>query len=257
VLASDSQGTLGAGAPALAIKGATLQKVVKVSDAVLMGGSGSSGLMQRLEHNLKPHEGLLQAGQPRNGLKRILFGHANALQQQARAEWTGFPKTQQQAWGGLFVGWSADGPFILHVSVDGAVEFCDSHAAEGSGTFYALLAIATVRHHDFNAIRLPHAQTIAYRAIEVVCQASAFGVSVPVQMGVVTEDEGARMLSDDELKLVADSVNIWKALDKEGLTKALVASGHDIPPLPEPAAEDGEGLDPPEDPPPEDAPAPS
>lgn len=83
-------------------------------------------------------------------------------------------------------------------------------------------------HHSVGAKSLDHAKVLAYRAIEMTCNASAFGVGLPVQMGVVTE-EGASILTDEEITSLEEAVNLWKKAEVDALGVALGGNGGEEP----------------------------
>lgn len=126
---------------------------------------------------------------------------------------------------------------MMEIDLNGGHQFHDPFVATGSGYSFAYQALSHVNHFDIGNQPLKAAKAVAYRAIETTCLVSAYGVGLPVQMGVVTKD-GAELLSAEEIDTIEDFVNIWKAKEAESLG-ALV-------PTPDIEEEDaGEGLDPP------------
>jgi hypothetical protein len=75
----------------------------------------------------------------------------------------------------------------------------------------------------------------------MTCNASAFGVGLPVQMGIVTE-EGASILGEEEIKNLEETVNLWKKAEVDALGVALGGAGGEE----EVVDEDDPGLDAPE-----------
>jgi hypothetical protein len=67
---------------------------------------------------------------------------------------------------------------------------------------------------------LDHAKALAYRAIEMTCNTAAFGVGLPVQLGVVT-DGGAEILSEAEITGLKETVNLWKQAEVDALGSTL------------------------------------
>jgi hypothetical protein len=167
---------------------------------------------------------------------------ANTIQKESRNAYVQYtPQAQVEAWGGIFCGIASDGLFIQEVDLNGGWQFHPDFAATGSGYDFALLAASSVKHHNVGMKSLDHAKVLAYRAIEMTCNASAFGVGLPVQMGVVT-DEGASILDEGEIKGLEESVNLWKKAEVDALGVALGSSGGEG----EEVDEDDLGLDAPE-----------
>jgi hypothetical protein len=178
----------------------------------------------------------------------LAYGIVNPIQHTSFNSWVKVPQTDPEIWAGIFCGWSTDGPFIAECDINGGWQFHDNppFASAGSGHAFAHLAVSSVLHFDVANQDLERAKAIAYRAIENVCLASAFGVGLPVQLGVVT-DEGIKQLDDTELDELKELVNLWKAQEVETLGKlapgggaegAGVATGGEPAGLEEPAAEE-------------------
>ncbi len=104
----------------------------------------------------------------------------------------------------------------MEVDLNGGWQFHDPFAATGSGYAFAHLALGSIKHYDPPTQPLDAAKAIAYRAIEMTCEVSAFGVGLPVQLGVVLPD-GAKLLSPAELDEAKELVNLWKAKEIDTL----------------------------------------
>ena len=185
VLASDSQATsmMPGGTP---IK-LDATKVRAFGDHILWARTGAQGCNQRVELALSGQQVNLTNAQDKATIGAVVHSLANPVQQQSRQAFVQFSsQAQSESWGGIFCGWASDGPFIMEIDLNGGWQFHDKVAATGRGYAFAHLAIGSVQHHNVDTRSLEHAKVVAYRAIEMTCNVSAFGVGLPVQIGVVT-----------------------------------------------------------------------
>lgn len=236
VLASDSQAT------AQAAGGTPVRfdapKIDKLGKHILFAGTGAQGCSQRVKAALDPHAAKFSLSKPKGETASSIHGLANTVQKESYGAFVQYAKeAQPEAWGGIFCGWAKDGPWIMEIDLNGGWQFHDPVAATGSGYAFAYLAIAHVQHYDVGNQPLNIAQAIAYRAIETTCTVSAFGVGLPVQMGVVLA-KGASQLGAEEIDGIKDSVNLWKEQEQDSLG---VLAGGQVP-----SDEAQEGLDAPE-----------
>jgi proteasome beta subunit len=215
VIASDSQATsmLPGGTPVRL----DAAKVRPLGTHILWAGTGSQGCSQRVEAAIAPHAN--DYGPDRDAEQTAVSIHANANQVQRASLQSFIPYGQgatPETWGGIFCGWGQAGPWIMEVDLNGGWQFHDPFAATGSGYAFAHLAIGSVQHYDPRNQPLETAKAIAYRAIETTCIVSAFGVGMPVQLGVVLQD-GAKLLTTGELEEPEELVNLWKAKEVDTL----------------------------------------
>jgi proteasome beta subunit len=216
VLATDSQGT--AQLPGnLPVKSHAL-KVWKLGKHFVYAGTGGQGAGQRVHANLTALAPKLNVGKPAADAATLIRSTVNPIQQQVLKEWVQLPSTQPESWGGIFCGWSKEGPWIFEIDPSGPSQFHDPIASTGSGHALAHTALVSVAHFDVGKQPLEGVKAIAYRAIESTCASSAYGVGMPVQMAVVTKD-GVELLDDGmekhtELK---DFVDLWKSKEVESL----------------------------------------
>jgi proteasome beta subunit len=215
VIASDSQGTsmLPGNVP---VKLDT-EKVQKLGKHVLWAGTGAEGCSQRVKEALEPHAAKFGINQTKANTATAIHSHANTVQRASREAFVEYQKgADAEAWGGIFCGWSKDGPWIAEIDPNGGWQFHEPFAATGSGYAFAHLAIGSIRHYEPRTQTLEAAKAIAYRAIETTCDVSAFGVGMPVQLGVVLRD-GAKLLTASELDETKELVNLWKAKEVDTL----------------------------------------
>lgn len=111
-----------------------------------------------------------------------------------------------------------DAAFVAHILPDLSWELKseDRLIAIGSGHKFAAVTQGLMRHYIEGGLTLEQAKAVAYRAIQTVCEVSSFGVSMPVQMAVVSEKEN-RVLSPDDIDGIGLTVDRWKTLERETL----------------------------------------
>lgn len=216
VLATDSQGTaqMPGGIPVRM----DTPKIDQAGDWLLFAGTGSQGLGQRVKASLDNHITKLNKKFPRAKIGAEIHGLVSPFQKASEAAYISIPGTSMESWGGIFCGLAADGPYLMEIDLHGAWQFHDQppFASTGSGHAFAHLAISSVLHYDVVTKPLDTAKLLAYRAIENVCLASAWGVSLPVQMGVLTKS-GSALLSSEEIEELKETVNLWKTREVETL----------------------------------------
>lgn len=193
-------------------------KIVQVGDFIVFAGTGSVGLGQRIKQELDNNLKNLSKKLPRQTLATEIHRLVNPIQKAAQTSFVEAPGTEMDVWGGLFCGLASDGPYLMEIDLNGGWQFHDQppFASTGSGHAFAHLAISSVIHHDVVNQPLVIAQLLAYRTIENVCLASAFGVHLPVQMAVLTRD-GITMSSKEVIEELNETVNLWKIQEKETL----------------------------------------
>lgn len=119
----------------------------------------------------------------------------------------------------LFVGYANDTPWFLEFAHDGQV---NDHTAKGfksvgSGGPFAAVAQALMSHYLLSKPTLAQGLMVAYRAIQTTIEVSAAYVGPPVQIAVC-DNNGSRILSDDELDALKVQVARWKELERESLS---------------------------------------
>jgi len=238
VLGADSQSTDMSGGNLVFSTRKTVQKLKRLSDHIAWGATGNVGLTQRFEHSCRDLDPATLE-QPIEDLRDTLASKQRALQRAAVDEVNaGVPSTGLVTVAPLFAGFTGGQPWILEVTAGGEDTVYDDYYAVGSGGPFAQAAMVSVAHHDVRNRNLDEAKAIALRAIDGCIQTSAFGLGHPISICTVTA-EGVQVLSQADIRGVEDSVNAWKAAEKDALG-GLGLGGVS----PELEVED-EGLDPP------------
>jgi 20S proteasome alpha/beta subunit len=226
VLASDGQATSeAAGQP-------TRQPVRKLFDLggrIAWGAAGSVGLQQALEDELAARgPDVVAAPDPRRALVDVVI----PIQQRAIDEFVPHPGTRPPDLACIFC-WCGDGgaPRIFSVPrTGGDHQLHDRHAAVGSGDIFADFAMASIAHLGTADLSLEQAKTVALKAMLDAIDVAAIYLGPPIQMYVVTA-AGARPVAGAEIAgALADSVDVWKARQRESLGPlAPVETPRDVP----------------------------
>lgn len=134
----------------------------------------------------------------------------------------------------LLLGYSNGTGWFLEMDHDGSLNWHHERGfyAIGSGGPFAQVCHALMKHYMVDDLSLEQGLRLAYRAIETTCSASSGHVGLPVQLAVVDED-GARILTPDEVSTVGTAVERWMELERDTLQMSPAAPGDkDVEELP-------------------------
>lgn len=226
LLVSDSQVTVETGGQPVKMTG---QKIFAPWSNIAFGGSGRVGVVQQVQQHLEaacgPHTRF--AGKRRHEIRkdlaeetakkvREIVGRAIPIQG------AGHPLPNL-----LFVGYAEDGPFILEIHPDLTdTDHIDAgYAAIGSGEIFPYFALASLRHYNVRNRTLGEARLVAHRVVQDAISVAAHGLGPPVQMVEIAkpneagQDVNARILDDDEIRILDEKVIEWKEAESEALTR--------------------------------------
>jgi DNA-binding MarR family transcriptional regulator/20S proteasome alpha/beta subunit len=223
VLASDGQATTdAAGQP-------TRQPVRKLFDVgarVAWGTAGCIGLQQTLADELAARGDELAAEDPAR-LRRRLAEIVIPIQQRALQDFVPHPGCLPPDLACIFCWFSHGEGRILSIPRTGSDhQLHHRHSAVGTGDIFADFAMASVAHLDTMCLSLEQAKMVAYKAVADAIDVAAVYLGPPIQMYVV-DGRGARRVPEAELESgLADSVETWKARQRESLGPL---AGADVP----------------------------
>ena len=126
----------------------------------------------------------------------------------------------------LFAGMSDDMKFLLEISGDGQLNWHTDRGfhALGTGGDFATVVMETMKPHlEESPPDLRLGQMVAYRAIDTTCTVSA-ELGGPVQMAVA-DNSRSRVLDEQELQGIQESVQNWKAAERSLLRSLPDGSG--------------------------------
>jgi 20S proteasome alpha/beta subunit len=239
LLASDSQSTAGTqGQPS---KG-DAKKLFVLGGIIGWGGSGSTGLIQRVRDELDRDAtaicGSLKKHPAGVGSEHI-FKIVNKHQQQALKDHV--PATgvdPAETMGAIFVGFDGAGsPFIFEIGTGGQRGFHPQpYDAIGSADIFAWHAIRSVEnYYNLPELNRDLAMALAYRTIDNAIRTAAHYIGPPVQLLEVTPTD-ARILDATQIKAIEDIVDLWRSKEVKTLTTLLEPEAPAIP-VEEPARE--------------------
>jgi proteasome beta subunit len=216
VLGADGQATDTSGGPIVFATRHVTRKLFPLGNNIAWGGTGNGGLIQRFDHACQQIDPEL-LGRPIEELRATLAQGQRGLQRQAQGEVIqGLGGQQIPTVAPLFAGYTDGRPWILEVTAGGEDTLYDDFYAVGSGGTFAKQAMMAVAHYDLHSRSLAEAQVIVWRAIDGCIATSAFGIGHPIHLCSVTP-EGVTMISNDDLRGVEESVNLWKSEELEAL----------------------------------------
>jgi 20S proteasome alpha/beta subunit len=212
VLASDGQATTdAAGQPVRQ----PVRKLFHVG-RLAWGAAGAVGLQQEVAERIGALEPS-RLGQPAE-VRRRLASIVIPIQQRALVDFVPHAGAHPPDLACLFC-WHDNGGYrILSIPRTGSDhQFHARHAAIGSGDIFAEVAMTSVAHLGTAELGLEHAKMVAYKAIAEAIDVAALFLGPPIQMYVVTR-AGTRPVPRAELDgELADSVDAWKARQREAL----------------------------------------
>ena len=132
----------------------------------------------------------------------------------------------------VFVGTAADGPFVavVHQDLSAVLEDEQTLVPIGAAKSFAAALRQALAHYLVRTPSIRHALPLACRAVDAVCQVSAYGVAPPVQVAVVDVD-GARVLTPQEVGSVDEQVQAWLSAEVSTLYGSDDASPVPVPRL--------------------------
>jgi 20S proteasome alpha/beta subunit len=225
VLASDGQATAdAAGQPTRQ----PVRKVFALGRRLAWGAAGSLGLQQALAEELGRFDP--RGGTPED-VRRRLAEIVIPIQRRALEQWVSHRGAEPPDLACIFCWWQDGRPWILSIPRTGSDhQFHDRHAAIGTGDIFADFAMVSVAHLDTPSLALEEAKMVAFKAIADAIDVAAVFLGPPIQMYVVTEHGAERVPQEEVEGALADSVDAWKARQRETLGPLVASGGADHDP---------------------------
>jgi len=236
VLAADGQATSdAAGQPTRQV----VRKLFDLGGRVAWGAAGSVGLQQTLLDALAECEGELVTTTPARQLRRRLTEIVIPIQQQALRNFVAHPGSQPPDLSCIFCWCDGGEARILSIPRTGSDhQLHDRHSAVGTGDIFADFAMTSVAHLGTVGLSLEQAKMVAYKAVADAIDVAAIYLGPPIQMYVVTPERAHEVPAAELDGGLADSVDVWKARQRETLGP-LAAAGADVRLMAAPAARGG------------------
>lgn len=191
------------------------------TENILYGGSGDVGLLQKVDE-------ALEAYVPRNNLKHIrqelkrliipVLRESRKFHASYPLPGYNLPPMSIQ----LFVGITENKPWILEIEKDGR----DTFYGEKLGNFYAIgsgkpWAQAFFRPFLNETRDVQLGKIFACRIICNAIELASKGLAEPIQMYVLEPNQEPEEVKDDELKMLKDTCELWKEMERETVGKLL------------------------------------
>jgi len=214
VLASDGQVTTG-------LVRAPGKKIHRLGDAMAWAASGELALIQRVAERLGALPSIRSLTHLRDDLGQVVKQCITELiNLDFRASFFATdPDTLLKLHPADFVfAEFAQGPHILHITVDGVPEWIEGPFASGSGD---LFAYALLRKYQGRDLKLSRARVLAYKVMEEAVSVDAYGLGPPIDVWEVTA-QGVRNLAEEDIAALAEAAQglrqreIQLLLDEEG-----------------------------------------
>lgn len=206
LVASDSMGSSGPIAMRLA-KARALS-----SRPIVWVGAGSTYVGQRVEQAIAgqdDHDGDVTPTSLAAALRPVIIEAYNVSSPPPGVERADAAESET-----LLLSWRDGQPSFVHLRADTAPveKTLETFHAIGSGHDFAHVAYVALSHHVTDPLPLQQGLLLAYRIVSIVCEASSWGVGLPVQIAVADED-GARVLSTEEVEEISTGVQRWLTSD--------------------------------------------
>lgn len=227
VLASDSQATFGTTGQEVK---ASVSKLHTPWLNIAWGGAGHVGLIQLVNNRLRERFSQPNAFERKEIAEvrqKLSTTIAELLRPLISERYLRLPGAQPATACFLFVGHVPQGPFILEVGQDlSDVEHQDiGYGAIGSGDIFPYFALAELKHFNVRQRTLFEAKLLAHRVVTDAINVAARGLGGEVQMVEVEfpprpgDKPNVKALSGDDLRVLKDKVEEWKALESDTLSQ--------------------------------------
>ncbi|HEX3433824.1 MAG TPA: hypothetical protein VHT25_07155 [Solirubrobacteraceae bacterium] len=216
------------------------RKLDDLHGRLAFGCSGHAGLAQRVAAALKGEITPEQCEQPIVQLRSQLHEVVNRVQKEALEEHVSVkPDCLPAHIEVLFAGYSAGEPWVYEVAVQGEDEIHPDGEAIGHARHFPMYLMASTLHYELAERGVEQVKILAYRAVADAIKTEAGALSPPIHAYIVTA-EGAEQLDRDRLRAIEDTLNAWKAQEKD-IFRALLAPKEN-PPAPVAVAEGAPGV---------------
>jgi len=235
ILASDGQATsIASGGP---IK-QKCRKIFKLPGNVLLGASGTVGVIQRCRDNIAKYseeiseygldysteeriEGHIKYITLRDKIKKLVFLINKGERERHKAfhgDERGAPLADIIL---VFYDKTQDKFRIWHVTPDGGDELLDElgYCCSGIGDTFGYAFLKNFYSEDLD---IPTGTVIAYRVIREAIEIGAYGLGEPIDIWIIEKEKNeikVKQLSTDELNALHDTCCMWREAEKEVFRK--------------------------------------
>lgn len=219
-MASDGQATVGSSAGPIR---QPIQKIKPIGEKVLVGGSGSVGVIQRYFDALEEFSKELEQGfslKLRESIRKKIFDIMSNEAQRHVAfhkplKDANFPHASSPPFSDLIftILENNNERKIWRIAPDGLDEFLEDigYGCVGSGDVFAYTLL---KNYDMRELDIDKGKLIAYRVVKEAIGVGAYGLGEPIDIWTISQD-GPKQLSDEEIMALDDTCGVWIKMEQE------------------------------------------
>ncbi len=225
-MASDGQSTFTTVAGPMRLPA---EKIKKIGERVLWGGSGDVGLLQKIEvtlGNLKAETWNRPIARLRPEIRAGVLGEQKEAVKNFNPVLKEFPQTIAHV---LFAGYDKGTPWILEIDPNGSDTQLEEYgfAAAGSGAHFVYGVLSGFGKHPWT---LETGKIVSYKIIHEAINVAAFGLGPPIQMWELPKDGSPKPVAD--IPGIRDAYGSWVELQLEELSQLTERPTPEIPSTP-------------------------
>lgn len=221
VMASDGQATVGSSAGPVR---QPIKKIERIGNKILVGGSGSVGIIQRYFDGLKEFSrNLLEQGLTpglRENIRQRIFNIMSnevtrhlAFHRPLRD--AQFPHIPTPPFSDLIMAIfeNENTKKIWRIAPDGLDEFLEDigYGCVGSGDIFAYTLL---KNYNVKELDIEKGKLIAYRVIKEAIGVGAYGLGEPIDIWTVSKD-GTKQVSEEEILALNTTYGVWLKMEQE------------------------------------------
>ncbi len=224
VVGADSQMTMGSAAGPIRKK--TLDKIIPLSENILVGGAGSVSVIQKIMKKINEIPKEIKEKGKIEDIKNIICNQIvhnirNEMLNKYRDLYVEKGEEIAPSADLILTGYSNGNPIIYLISRDGLDEEEDNYCAIGIGDAFAQISL---KDYDTCSLGVETVKVLVYRAISDAIETGAYGMGEPITIWSITKNDEkieCKKLEDGELSGIQDTVEAIKEISKENLFTAI------------------------------------
>ncbi len=222
VIGADSQMTMGSSAGP--IRKITLDKIIPVTNGILIAGAGDVSIIQKIKKKIDTIPKELKDGEKIEQIKELL---CNSIVHSLRSEMLnkfrdlyGSNDAEEKTPSATLIlaGYQNNRPIIYEISPDGIDVEIEDYCAIGIGVPFSQVILK-----DFNvcSLSIEEGKLLVYKVISDAIETGAYGMGFPIKIWTITNKGhlNSDQIEEKELKAIEDTVKAIRELTKETFLK--------------------------------------